>query len=103
MAKLGIGGSLQRSLRVELEQKAAVFHRQWRRVFLAEIDAHPATVPRGNKEALRRAAMEKKIESGRAEDGGGDEDGETEHGSDNESGPGHARLFCCDALRVQRL
>src|SRR6266852_7312446 len=103
MAKERIGGRLQRSLRIQLEQKAAVFHRQWRRVFLAEIDAHPAAVACGNQEPLRRPPMENKIKSGRAEDSGGDEDGKTEHGSDDEWGSGHARLFCGDALRMQRL
>src|ERR1700693_2785953 len=103
MARLGIGRSLQRSLRIELEQTAAIFHRQERRVFLAKIDAHPAAVSRGNQKALRWAAMENKIESGRTEDGSGDEDGKAEHGGDDERSSGHARLFCSDALRVQRL
>src|ERR1700686_2041456 len=103
MARLGVGRSLQRSLCIELEQTAAVFHRQWRRAFLAETAAHPAVVSRGNQKALRWPAMENKIESGRTEDGSGDEDGKAEHGGDDEWTSGHARLFCSDALRMERL
>src|SRR6266481_2281208 len=103
MANLRIGGSLQRSLRIELEQTAAIFHRQGRRIFLAEIAAHPATVSRGNQKALRRAAMEDKIKGGRAVDSRGNQEGKTKDCDDDKRGSGHARLFRRDALRVQRL
>ena len=47
--------------------------------------------------------MEDKIKGGQTEDGGGDDDGKAKHGGDDEWGSGHARLFCSDALRMQRL
>ena len=64
----GSGRSLQRSVVIHFEQKAAVFHRQRRRVFLAEIDPHPAAVSSGNQETLRRTTMKNQIECGRTQD-----------------------------------
>src|SRR5271157_693696 len=98
VAGLRIGGSLERSFVIQLEQTAAVFHRQWRRAFLAEIDAYPATVSGGNQEALGRPAMENKIEGGRAEHGSGDEDGKAEDNGDDERGSAHAELLRSDPL-----
>src|SRR5271169_2682739 len=68
-----VGGRLQRPLRIQLEQKAAVFHRQRRRTFLAKINARPAAEPGGNQEAFRRPAMENKVEGLRTEHNSGDE------------------------------
>jgi hypothetical protein len=60
---------------------------------LAKIDAHPATVSGGNQKAFRRAAMENKIEGGRAKDGRSDEDGKAEDGDEDERGFGHAKTI----------
>ena len=47
--------------------------------------------------------MENKIEGGRAEDDGADEEGKAENNRDFQTGSGHATLLGGDPLRVQRL
>jgi hypothetical protein len=76
-------------LRIELEQKTAIFDRQWRRAFLAKIDAHPAAVSGGNQKALWRPAMENKVERGRTEQESRDEDGKAKNCDENERGFAH--------------
>jgi hypothetical protein len=90
---LGIGRSLQRALRIELEQNVAIFRRQWRRTFPPEIDAHPPVVSGGNQEALGWTTMEQEIEGSWAEESGGDDKGKAEDCEDDERGFAHSELL----------
>src|SRR5271166_6198939 len=65
VALLRIGGGLQRSAFIQSEQKAAVLHRQGRRILLAKLDADPAAVAGTNQDSPRRPAMKNKIEGSR--------------------------------------
>jgi hypothetical protein len=78
VAQQGIGGSLQRSVFIQFEQKAAIFRWQRRRAFLPKIDAHPPAVSGGNQETLRRPAMENQVERGWTKNSRGYEDGKAE-------------------------
>src|SRR5208282_1585419 len=97
-----IGGSLQRSLRIQLQQKAPILHRQCRRAFLTKVYARPAVVSGRNQKTLRRPAIENHVKRSRTEKNSGDKQRKAKNCAQHQKCFVHAKLFR-DLLRSATL